>query len=131
MSDETPEEMLERLQAMAAPGQGTWDLSERDQAAIAWAVEELEREPEEARRITRDVLQTTREDFARGVYPDLREGLEHAAGILLDLARGARGSRDEAVEVDHRVLLELVLDVLDVAKPEELDELIEELADDA
>jgi hypothetical protein len=33
---------LERLRAMIAPGQQTWDLSPKDVAAIRWAVAEIE-----------------------------------------------------------------------------------------
>jgi len=34
MANETPDEMIERVQMMAEDSRGTWDLSEKDQAAL-------------------------------------------------------------------------------------------------
>lgn len=47
---ETDDEMLDRLRAMSAPDQQTWDLSPNDQAAIAWAVDTIESALNEDRR---------------------------------------------------------------------------------
>jgi hypothetical protein len=52
-------EHLERLRAMCAPNQRTWDLSPNDVAAIRWAVERLESEDgeEPVGHIAGDVFQ--------------------------------------------------------------------------
>lgn len=44
---------LDRLKAMSDPGQQKWDLSPKDEAAIRWAIDEIDRLTSELREVAR------------------------------------------------------------------------------
>lgn len=64
MSKESASDMLERIEAMAEDDGDTWDLSDNDRAALAWAAREL--------RNRRDacICEIDRHDFSCPVHND-------------------------------------------------------------